>query len=96
MSKASYSNSSPYSKTPQTSWYLSHYKSRSIIHSGDDTLYTVSARYEYRPDLLSYDVYGTVGFWWVFMKRNMDVIKDPIFDMKAGISIYIPQRDNII
>lgn len=96
MAKVSYSKNSPYSKTTQTSWYLSHYVPRYVLKSDDDKPITISAKYEHRPDLLSYDIYGTVGYWWVFMKRNMDLIKDPIYDMKAGMTIYVPQEKNIM
>jgi len=29
--------------------------------------------------------------WWVFAARNPDVIQDPIFDLNAGVQIYIPK-----
>jgi len=28
----------------------------------------------------------------VFAQRNMDVLKDPVFDMKAGIKIFLPKQ----
>jgi hypothetical protein len=37
-------------------------------------------------------LYGTVKLWWVFAQRNMDVIKDPIYDMIAGTTIYVPKK----
>jgi hypothetical protein len=27
----------------------------------------------------------------VFAQRNMEIIKDPIFDLEAGIQIYVPK-----
>lgn len=43
--------------------------------------------HEFRPDLVSYDVYGTPDFWWKILEANN--IKD-IFDFKKGINIKIP------
>ena len=40
---------------------------------------------------IAYDLYNNTKLWWVFAQRNMDVIKDPIYDLVAGIKIYIPQ-----
>jgi len=49
--------------------------------------YVVSAGSEYRPDLVSYRVYGTPDFWWRIMEYNN--IKD-VFDFKVGLSITLP------
>ena len=61
-----------------------------IPKSRADKLYTIESRYANRPDLLAYDYYGTPKLWWVFAQRNMDIIKDPVFDMLAGTTIFIP------
>jgi hypothetical protein len=45
--------------------------------------------------LLAYSVYGTSKLWWVFAQRNMDVLKDPVFDLVAGIKIYLPKQDQL-
>jgi hypothetical protein len=57
----------------------------------DDILYKVQPQYAYRPDLLAYDLYGTTKLWWVFAQRNMDLLKDPVYDLIPGIRIYLPQ-----
>ena len=88
-----YNSTSPYAETPQTSWYLGIYKDRSIPPSPTDTIRTLEARYEYRPDLLSNDLYGTPLYWWVFYVRNINIIRDPIWDFKAGIRIYTPSSE---
>jgi hypothetical protein len=61
----------------------------------DDFLYTIENQYKYRPDLLSYDLYGTPKLWWVFVQRNMSTIKDPVFDFVPGTQIYIPKKSNL-
>jgi hypothetical protein len=92
---ASYSKSSPYYITDQTSGYLDVITWRNIPVENDDILFTVTNSYQYRPDLLAYDLYGDVGLWWVFAQRNPNVIQDPIFDLQAGIKIYLPKLSSM-
>ena len=49
----------------------------------------------YRPDLLAYDLYGSIKLWWIFSQRNMDIIKDPIYDMVPGVKIFLPKSSNL-
>ena len=90
---AKYNQSSPWANTNFSSGnYLSTFQIRTIPAEADDVVYELEPQYIYRPDLLSYDIYGTPKLWWVFSVRNMDILKDPIFDFKAGTSIYLPQK----
>jgi hypothetical protein len=86
-----YSKYSPYYSTNQNLGYLDVWNPVNIPALPDDILFTVTKSYEYRPDLLAYDLYKQVGLWWVFASRNLDVIQDPIFDLQAGTKIYLPQ-----
>jgi hypothetical protein len=61
----------------------------------NDVTYTIEPQYTYRPDLLSFDLYGNAKLWWVFALRNMDIIKDPVFDFKAGTTIKLPQKTTL-
>ena len=89
---ANYDGTSPWFNTTITNnQYLDTLKIRPIPAESDDVLYTVQVQYTHRPDLLAYDLYGSSKLWWVFAQRNMDTIKDPIFDMKPGTEIYLPQ-----
>lgn len=64
---------------------------RPIPRLTSDVFYTITKTYEYRPDLLAYDLYGDAKLWWVFAARNPNRLgPDPYFDFTAGISIYIP------
>jgi hypothetical protein len=90
MSKINYPASSPYAATPQTSWYLGNYKHRPIPASGDDQPFTITKQYENRPDTLSYFLYGTPAYWWVFAVRNRNLLHDPVWDMVAGLTITVP------
>lgn len=75
--------------------YLDFLEIRPVPVSADDILYTIEPQYTYRPDLLAYDLYGSIKLWWVFAQRNMDTIKDPIYDMVPGTKIYLPQGNNL-
>jgi len=89
---AMYSKSSPYSDTPDNNGaYLDIISFRNLPSVADDILFTISSKYENRPDLLAYDLYKDSNLWWVFAVRNKDLIRDPIYDMKAGVQIYLPK-----
>lgn len=92
---ASYSKFSPYYKTDQENGYLDVISFRDIPAESDDILFEIPNSYEYRPDLLAYDLYGDVSLWWVFSIRNKSLIKDPVYDMEAGIKIYLPKISTI-
>lgn len=93
---ASYSDTSPWASTLTINReYLDILKIRPVPANDDDVLYTVQPQFTHRPDLLAYSVYGNSKLWWVFAQRNMDVLKDPVFDLEAGIEIYLPRADQL-
>jgi alpha-L-fucosidase len=61
----------------------------------DDFKYVIENQYRHRPDLLAFDLYGDPKLWWVFVQRNMDVIKDCIYDFEPGTVIFIPKKSNL-
>ena len=92
---AKYRQSSPYFLTKQNNLYLELLSIRPIPAETDDFKYKIENQYKHRPDLLSYDLYGTPKLWWVFVQRNMDTIKDPIYDFEPGVEIYLPKKSNL-
>lgn len=92
---ASYNNSSPWANTVQNDLYLELLEIRPVPSEQDDFLYTIENQYKFRPDLLAYDLYGNPKLWWVFIQRNMNVLKDPVFDFLPGTKIYIPKQNNL-
>jgi len=48
----------------------------------------VPAQMEFRADLISFSVYGTVNLWWVICSAN--AIIDPTTELVAGKQIRIP------
>ena len=92
---ASYNNSRPWANTVQNDLYLELLEIRPVPSEPDDFLYTIENQYKFRADLLAYDLYGNRKLWWVFMQRNMNVLKDPVFDFLPGTRIYIPKQNNL-
>jgi len=78
-----------------TEGYLGIFQPQAVPASSTDIEFTILPQYSYRPDLLAFDLYGTKDLWWVFAQRNMDVLKDPVFDFVAGTRIYLPQEQNL-
>lgn len=92
---ATYSTNSPWKSTPENSLYLELLEIRPVPAEADDYQYTIESQYKHRPDLLAYDLYGSSKLWWVFVQRNMSVIKDPIYDFVPGVTIYCPKKSNL-
>ena len=92
---ATYTKSSPWVSTQQTNLYLELLEIRPVPAESDDFRYVIENQYKHRPDLLAYDLYGNPKLWWVFVQRNMSVIKDPIYDFEPGTTIYLPKRSNL-
>lgn len=90
-----YSQSSPYFSTPIVGNYLDIIKFRNIPNVPTDVLFSITSLYEYRPDLLAFDLYNNVNYWWVFAVRNKDILKDPIYDFYAGQVIYLPNPQTL-
>lgn len=90
-----YSAASPYAATEFHGQFLDIMQSRKITSREDDVAYTIDSVYQYRPDILAFDLYSNAALWWVFAARNPNVIKDPIFDFVPGTVIYIPRKDTL-
>lgn len=91
-----YDNTSPWFLTEiKNGDHLDFFEYRPIPKNPDDLLYEITPQYTYRPDLLSFDLYGTPKLWWVFSIRNPDILKDPIFDFNAGLKIFLPKKSTL-
>ena len=90
-----YTKTSPYFNTSLVNNYLDIINFRDIPKERDDVLFELTATYELRPDLLAYDLYGDHQLWWVFAIRNRSIIKDPVFDMVAGVKIFLPKATTL-
>lgn len=95
MTKITYSSTSQYYKTDQSSWSLGLWKKTNIPMDSSDTIITLNSKYDYNPGLLAYDLYGDQKLWWVFVIMNPDILIDPIYDFKSGIQIRYPTKSRL-
>ena len=86
-----YDSTSPYFETTYSQFFLDTMVNRPIPKQDDDLTFTVNATYQYRPDLLAYDLYGIAGLWWVFYQRNPNTLQAPPMDFRVGTKIYLPK-----
>lgn len=88
---AQYDATSPYFETTYSQFFLDTMVNRPIPKENDDLTFTINTTYQYRPDLLAFDLYGIAGLWWVFYQRNPNTLTAPPMDFKAGTLIYLPK-----
>jgi hypothetical protein len=92
---AKYDFLSPWANTTQNENYLELLTIRPVPAEQDDFRYVIENQYKNRPDLLAYDLYGSPKLWWVLVQRNMNVLKDPIYDFTPGTVIFLPKKSNL-
>ena len=88
---ANYDSTSPYFTTGYTQFYLDTMVKRPIPKLPDDRLFVINQTYQYRPDMLAFDLYDTATLWWVFYQRNPNALQAPPLDFTVGTTIYIPK-----
>jgi len=93
----SYTYASAYYGTPSfdNGQFLDLLNYRAIPKLANDLIFTIPPQYEYRPDLLAYDLYGNPNLWWVFAVRNPNTLLDPLWDFAANTVIYLPQKQTL-
>ena len=88
---AEYGTTSPYQLTGYSQFYLDTMVNRPVPRLADDQYFAITQTYQYRPDLLAFDLYGQPGLWWVFYQRNPYTLTAPPWDFEAGVEIYVPK-----
>jgi hypothetical protein len=51
---------------------------------------------ENRIDLFSYQQYGSSRLWWIIALANADIIRDPTWDFKAGMVVFVPRDEALL
>ena len=87
---ATYDATSPYYLTGYSQFFLDTMTNRPIPALTSDILFNINLTYQYRPDLLAYDLYNNSRLWWVFYQRNPNTLTRPPLDFSAGVQIYLP------
>ena len=88
---ATYDSTSPYFTTGYSQFFLDVMVNRPIPQQADDRLFTINTTYQYRPDLLAFDLYDNANLWWVFYQRNPNTLTKPPLDFAVGTTIYLPK-----
>jgi hypothetical protein len=88
---ATYDSTSPYFLTGYSQFFLDVMTNRPIPQQSDDRLFQINMTYQYRPDLLAFDLYDNSNLWWVFYQRNPNTLQKPPLDFKADTLIYLPK-----
>jgi hypothetical protein len=89
-----YDQKSYLKNTPFKNFYLDTASLPSVRTSNGETV-MVPPECENRIDLFSYKMYGSSRLWWIIALANADVIKDPIWDFRSGITVFVP-RDTVL
>lgn len=63
------------------------YKRKYYPSSNEDRFLTITEPYDYRPDLVSVDIFGVPDFWWRLMEANN---MTDITQFRAGKNIRVP------
>jgi hypothetical protein len=92
---AQYDATSPYYQTGYSQFFLEVMVNRPIPKENDDISFTINTTYQYRPDLLAFDLYGNAGLWWVFYQRNPNTLQAPPMDFAVGTLIYLPKINTL-
>jgi hypothetical protein len=88
---AAYDATSPYFATGYSQFFLDVMENRPIPKENDDRVMIINQTYQYRPDLLAFDLYDNSTLWWVFYQRNPNTLTAPPLDFRVGVQIYLPK-----
>lgn len=80
--------------TAFNNFYLDVATLPSLVDSTGDMI-EVPVECQNRIDLFSYKVYGSSRLWWIIALANADIIRDPIWDFRSGITVLVP-RDPVL
>jgi len=92
---AAYDSTSPYYLTGYSQFFLDTMTNRPIPKQPDDIYFQINLTYQYRPDLLAFDLYNDSRLWWVFYQRNPNTLQAPPLDFAAGVAIYLPKLSTL-
>jgi hypothetical protein len=88
---ANYDSTSPYYLTPYSQFFLDVMTNRPFPRESDDQILLITQTYQYRPDMLAFDLYDNASLWWVFYQRNPNTLTKPPLDFKVDVQIYLPK-----
>ena len=90
-----YDSTSPYFDTGYSQFFLDVMVNRPIPKEDDDLTFVINTTYQYRPDMLAYDLYQNAALWWVFYQRNPNTLTAPPLDFVVGVQIFLPKMPTL-
>ena len=90
-----YDSTSPYFETGYSQFFLDTMVNRPIPKENDDLTFVINTTYQYRPDMLAYDLYQNAALWWVFYQRNPNTLTAPPLDFAIGVQIFLPKMPTL-
>ena len=90
-----YDSTSPYFETGYSQFFLDVMVNRPIPKEDDDLTFVINTTYQYRPDMLAYDLYQNAALWWVFYQRNPNTLTAPPLDFVTGVQIFLPKMPTL-
>lgn len=87
-----YKKTSVYKNTPLYKDYLGTFVPPISIDTRKMKRRKIEPKYNRRPDLMAYDLYGSAEYWWIIPLLNRSVIKDPLFDFTEGKEVFVPDN----
>ena len=92
---SNYVATSPYYQTGYSQFFLDVMVIRPIPKESDDLEFIINQTYQYRPDLLAFDLYQDSALWWVFYQRNPNTLTAPPLDFASGVTIFLPKLNTL-
>ena len=90
-----YDSTSRYFETGYSQFFLDVMVNRPIPKEDDDLTFVINTTYQYRPDMLAYDLYQNAALWWVFYQRNPNTLTAPPLDFVVGVQIFLPKMPTL-
>jgi hypothetical protein len=88
-----------YSDTPIQDFYLDLAQlptAAEVANGRTIETIVVGPKYQHRPDLLSFSLYGNSSYWWVIALLNRNQLQDPIRDLKTGMVLNVLNKADIV
>ena len=86
-----YRQDSPYGLTRMQGDYLDILEYRKIPYNTDDVLFTITSTYQYRPDLLAFDLYdNAIGIVRIDFVKNKTGLSDEDAEKLRSLAKQLP------
>ena len=86
-----------YTYTPNDGYERGYFQPIEIpFDDTTDYYFTIPEKYNQKPGNMAYELYGDARLYWIFTYFNQDQIEDPIFGVRAGLTIRVPDKQRLL